>query len=208
LAPKYTAFAQLHINSTPPWLVFRNPDEGRGEFLTYQKTQAARVRSRFVLNAALNRDEVKKLNLVREQSEPITWLEDRLRVKTQEGCEIITLSLSGPYPVDLTTLVNAIAQSYLREIIDAERKRRSDRLAELDDIYVKSNEKVRGKREEWRKEADRLGTSDSTALTQKQVNLLSEFADVKKQVTLVQFELMKAQGRLEAHKAREQSLKD
>src|SRR5207245_2982474 len=204
LAPKYTAFAQLHVNSTPPWLVFRNPDEGRGEFLTYQKTQAARIRGRFVLNAALNRDEVKKLRLVQEQSEPITWLEDELKVEAQEGSEIITLALSGPYPGELVTLVNAVTQSYLQEIVNVERKRRSDRLVELEDIYIKSNEKLRRKREDWRETAKRLGTSDSMALTQKQVNLLNEFADVKKQLTQVQFDFMKAQGRLEAHRAREQ----
>ena len=208
LAPKYTAFAQLHVNSTPPWLVFRNPDEGRGEFLTYQKTQAARIRGRFVLNAALNRDEVKKLRLVQEQSEPITWLEDELKVEAQEGSEIITLALSGPYPGELVTLVNAVTQSYLQEIVNVERKRRSDRLVELEDIYIKSNEKLRRKREDWRETAKRLGTSDSMALTQKQVNLLNEFADVKKQLTQVQFDFMKAQGRLEAHRAREQLLKD
>ena len=208
LAPKYTSFAQMHINSTPPWLVFRNPDEGRGEFLTYQKTQATRIRSRFVLSAALNRDEVKNLKLVTEQSEPITWLEDELKVEAPEGSEIITLSLSGPYPGELVTLVNAITQSYLQEIVNAERKRRSDRLIDLDDIYIKSNEKLRRRRDEWRTTAERLGSSNSMALTQKQVNLLSEFADVKKQLTQVQFDLMKAQGKVEGHKAREQALKD
>ena len=48
------------------------------------------------------------------------------------------------------TLVNAITQSYLQEIVNAERKRRSDRLIDLDDIYIKSNEKLRHRRDEWR----------------------------------------------------------
>src|SRR5262249_45396189 len=52
---RYTAYSQLRIAMTPPWLVVRNADtsEGRGEFLTYQRTQAAWIKNYFVLSAAL-----------------------------------------------------------------------------------------------------------------------------------------------------------
>ena len=66
---RYTAYAQLRIAMTPPWLVVRNADtsEGRGEFLTYQRTQAAWIKNYFVLSAALQREDVKNLQMVREQ---------------------------------------------------------------------------------------------------------------------------------------------
>ena len=78
LAAKYTAFAQLRIAAITPYLVFHNANnpEGRNDFSTYQRTQAAAVKNRYVLNAALKRDDVRTLGVVREQAEPITWLED------------------------------------------------------------------------------------------------------------------------------------
>src|SRR2546425_10848791 len=52
---RYTAYSQLRIAMTPPWLVVRNADtsERRGEFLTYQRTRAAWIKDYFVLSAAL-----------------------------------------------------------------------------------------------------------------------------------------------------------
>ena len=78
-------------------MVVRNADtpEGRAEFLTYQRTQATQLRSRFVLNAALGRDEVKKLPVIRQQADPIAWLEEEVKVDYQEGSEFLTVSMSG-----------------------------------------------------------------------------------------------------------------
>src|SRR6266581_1961722 len=62
LSAKYTAFAQLHVASVAPWVLGKNIDtpEGRSEFTTFQKTQAARIKGRLVLSTALARDDVKR----------------------------------------------------------------------------------------------------------------------------------------------------
>ena len=174
---RYTAYSQLRIAMTPPWLVVRNADtsEGRGEFLTYQRTQAAWIKNYFVLGAALQREEVKNLQMVHEQPEPLTWLAEELKVDFQEGSEIITVSMIGKDPAEVVTLVKAVTQTYLDKIVNMEREGRRARLAELNDIYEKSVEKLRAQRNAQRKLADTLGTSDSQALTQKQVNLLALF---------------------------------
>src|SRR5208282_1616863 len=86
LAAKFTAFAQLRIAAVTPYIVFHNANnpEGRNDFATYQRTQAAAVKNRYVLNAALKRDDVRPLSMVRQQAEPITWLEDELKVEMTE----------------------------------------------------------------------------------------------------------------------------
>jgi capsular exopolysaccharide synthesis family protein len=203
LAGKYTAFALLHIASTQPRIVFRVADapEGRYDFLTYQRTQAARLKSRFVLNAALKRDEVKNLRVLSEQADPLAWLESEIKVEYNEGSEILTVSLSGAEPDEMVALVNAVTQAYLKEIIDVERKQRSERVEQLEDVHVKSKEKLRAKREALRKRVEDLGTSDSQALSQKQVILMTTFGEVKKQHAQVRFELLRAQGRLTALQA-------
>src|SRR5438876_5799581 len=204
LAAKYTAFAQLRIAAITPYLVFHNANnpEGRNDFSTYQRTQAAAIKNRYVLNAALKRDDVRNLGVVRQQAEPITWLEDELKVELQEGSEIVNVKMVGAEASDLVTLVNAVTQSYLQEVVNVDRKQRSDRLAELDDIYTKSKEKLRAKRETLKKRAEEVGGSDSSALNHKQLTLLSTYGELKKQHAQVRFELMKAEGRLAAYKAR------
>jgi capsular exopolysaccharide synthesis family protein len=203
LSAKYTAFAQLKIASITPYIVFHNANnpDGRNDFSLYQRTQAAALKNRYVLNAALKRDDVKQLSMVRTQAEPITWLEEELKIEVPEGSEIINVKLSGSEPAELVTLVNAVTQVYLQEVVNAERKQRSDRLAELDDYYSKAKEKVRIKTDTMRKRADEAGGSDRSALTQKQLTLLNTFGELKRQHAQVRFELMRAEGRLAAFKA-------
>jgi capsular exopolysaccharide synthesis family protein len=208
LPVRYTAYAQLRIAMTPPWLVVRNADtpEGRGEFLTYLRTQAAWIKNYFVLGAALQRQEVKNLRMVHEQPEPLTWLADELKVDFQEGSEILTVSLTGTDPDEVVTLVKAVTQTYLDKIVNMERQQRRDRLKELADLYGKSVEKLRARRSAMRQLADTLGTSDSQALTQKQMNLLTYFGEKQRQLGQVETELMKAQARLDAYKARDKTI--
>ena len=99
LAAPYVAFAQVRVAATQPSWIFKNPEEGRSEFLTYLRTQARLLKSRFVLSAALSREETKNLPVVLRQPDPLAWLEDELLIDTQEGSEIITPTLRGPDPL-------------------------------------------------------------------------------------------------------------
>src|SRR5262249_16078222 len=174
------AWARRGVPSVPPYVVSHtaNTPEGRNDFATYQRTQAAAVKNRYVLNAALKRDDVRLLGLDRQQAEPITWLEDELKVELQEGSEIITGKMTGAEAAALVSLVNAIPQAYLQEVVNVERMQRSDRLAELDDIYTKSKEKLPVKRETLKKRAEEVGSSDTLGLNQKQLTLLSTFGEL------------------------------
>src|SRR5215831_8064332 len=93
LAAPYVAFAQVRVAATQPSWIFKNPEEGRSEFLTYLRTQARLLKSRFVLSAALSREETKSLPVVLRQPDPLAWLEDELLVDSQEGSEILTPTL-------------------------------------------------------------------------------------------------------------------
>jgi capsular exopolysaccharide synthesis family protein len=210
LSAKYTAFALLKVAANTPHVVFTGTDNpgGQSEFSLYQRTQAAALKNRYVLSGALKRDDVRQLRSVRDQPEPITWLEEELKVEVPDNSEIISLKMSGTEPGEVVTLVHAVTQVYLQEVVNAERKQRSDRLAELDDIYTKAKEKLRVKRDTMRKRADETGGSDQSALTHKQLTLLTTFGELKKQHAQIRFELMRAEGRLAAYKARGEKLAD
>jgi capsular exopolysaccharide synthesis family protein len=202
LSAKYVVFAQLRIASAAPRLVFRDADsDGRSEGM-YQRTAAAMIKSRFVLNAALKSEDVKRLNVVLQQSDPIAWLEEELKVEFKDNSELVSVSMTGEDPAELMVLVNAVTGAYLREVGSEETKQRSQKLAELDDVYTKAKEKLRVKRETLRKRAEELGTSDSQALTQKQLLVLTNYSELRRQHAANQYELMKAQARLATYKGR------
>jgi capsular exopolysaccharide synthesis family protein len=210
LSARYTAFAQLHVASVPPWVVQKNVDtpEGRTEFATFQKTQAARVKGRLVLGTALARDEVKRLDLVQQQADPITWLEDELKVEFQDGSEIITVSLTGSRPADVITLVQAVVKSYEEQVVNAERDRRSRRVGELDKIYADTDKQLRQDKDELRKLADKHGTSDKEVMTQQQISLTTDLTELKRQHAQTRYERMTAERRLQTHKALEKTVKE
>jgi polysaccharide biosynthesis transport protein len=201
LAAPYTAFAQVQVKASPEWIGFRGPEEGRSEFLTFLRTQARHLKSRFVLSAALTREETKNLPIVLRQADPLAWLEDELLVESQEGSEIITATLRGPEPTELTALINAVIKAYEKEVVQAENDQRKKRLDEVENQYNLRYEDLRKKKESLKQMADDLGATETLALSQKQVNLLAWLGELRRQHGLVRGELMQAQLRLETYKA-------
>src|SRR5262249_13776922 len=139
------------------------------------------LKSRFVLSEALKRDEVKNLPIVLRQPDPLVWLEDELQVETQEGSEFITVTLRGPEPTELTALVNAVVKAYEKEIVQGENEQRKARADEVEKQYRLKHSALRTKKESLRQMADDIGTSDSQALSQIQMNLLTRLGERERQ---------------------------
>jgi polysaccharide biosynthesis transport protein len=205
LSPRYTVYSQVRIAASQPSLVFRT-DLGRGDFATFQRTQVATIRSRFVLNEALKRDEVKRLPLVAEQPEPLSWLEEELKVDFKEGSEIVSISLSGEDPQQLAVVVNAVTQAYLSEVKSQDSKQASAKASELENLQTDSRNRLKENREKLKKRAEELGTTNSQALTVLQVGKQNNLGEIRRQQSQVQFESMRARGELAVYKARGKSL--
>src|SRR5208282_3781343 len=108
-APKYSSRALLYMASFQPNVLFRT-SEDHADNTTYQRTQTALIKGRFVLNAALRQPKVSDLSLVREQPDAAGWLESDLKVETI-GPELVRISLDGDRPDELTVIVNAVTQA-------------------------------------------------------------------------------------------------
>jgi capsular exopolysaccharide synthesis family protein len=201
LGAPYTAFAQVRVASTQQSIVFKNAEEGRSEFLTYLRTQARHLKSRFVLNTALTRPGVKDLPIVQRQADPLAWLEDELQVESQEGSEFITVKLAGPEPDELVALINAVIKAYEKEVVDAESDQRKTRLDEVENQFNLRSSELRQKKDSLKQMADDLGTSETLALTQKQMDQLRWLEELKKQHGQARKEIVEAQLRLDAYKA-------
>lgn len=204
LPPRNTAFAQIYISSTNPRILLpTSGDGGRSDFVVYQNTQASRIKSRFVLNAALKRDEVRTLEIVQKQPDPVLWLEEELKVEFKEGSEVMTISMIGADAPALVAIVKAVTEEYLREVREEEPRRKSQLLAELEDILAKANLKLTQKKDHFYKLAEGLGSSDPTAVVQRQVGTQSTLGENRSQYAKIRGEMMRAEARLKQLQSQE-----
>src|SRR5262249_5558416 len=98
-AAKYKAQARLPVAAQPPKVLFQTGEtEGSGDYQRYQNTQQTLVKSRLVVNAALRDGKLRDYHMVREQVDPIAWLQNELKVEFIGNSEVMEIALSGDHP--------------------------------------------------------------------------------------------------------------
>jgi capsular exopolysaccharide synthesis family protein len=201
---KYTAQSLLQIASAPQRILSSGQaNNDRGEFVLYKQTQEVLLKSRFVLQAALRNPKVGQLPSVREQIDPVEWLGRKLTI-TFTG-EILQVSLKGNDPVEITDLVNAVTDAYLREVVNADRNRRRARHAQLKDVYAKYIDGLKGKRDALRAIAVLAGGNDKQTLAFKHQIAMEHHARAEQEHAQIKSELRKALGQLQILDARAQA---
>ncbi|MBY0522438.1 MAG: polysaccharide biosynthesis tyrosine autokinase [Gemmataceae bacterium] len=198
---RYTATALLHISSTPP-RVLGSTGEGSADLPNYQRTQTALLKSRFVLNAALREPKVADLQMVRTRPDAAEWLAKELKVDSTLGPEVLRISLSGDQPGDVAAIVNAIADAYLREIVNKERNGQQTRVDRLKEIYGQYDENLRTRRQTLRKLAEAAGSGDQSTLAVKQRYALEQLALSQRELMELQSQLRRLQVELSTVEAR------
>jgi capsular exopolysaccharide synthesis family protein len=207
LPAKYTAFALLQVASAEQSLLPDNrsqldPDRA------FENTQVALIKSRPIILAALRRPKVGDLGIVREKTDPATWLEEELQVSFLDKTEILRISLTGTNPEEVTVLVNAVKDAYLEEAVNARRNEKLARLDELENICRSSEETMRSQKAVLRQLAETLKSSDSQALTFKQKMAIEKYAALEKELSQVQSQLRTAQVTLAVQAASKESGED
>jgi succinoglycan biosynthesis transport protein ExoP len=98
-------------------------------------------------------------------------------------------------------LVRATVDAFLTEVVNAEGYQKRQRLSELDRAFIEKETEIRAKREDLKKLAEQLGTSDTETLTLKQKLALEELTIYRQEMAKVQFEARHLQGALAAQQA-------
>lgn len=120
----HVAEALLQIEG-PPWAsvshglaanVFPDLD-------VYRETQAALIKSEWVLKSALQESEMRQLHVISSRVDPARWLSENLEVSFAGGGDLMRIQLHGPESVmpDYCTLIDAIIKRYLKEIVATDR---------------------------------------------------------------------------------------
>ncbi len=158
---QYTATALLRVSVVEPQLLPGNRTAERGEGDMFQRTQMALVKTRPVLTAALQKANVSNLRMVTEQADPVTWLEEELKVSFIEGTELLKISLNGDDPREVAELVNAVKQTYLDTVANQDRKLRMNRLEELEKVLNESDANLGSQLRDLRRLSKVLNTPDA-----------------------------------------------
>ena len=176
-AARYTAQAMLHVSAIPPrWIQVTNTHDSLIDFQTYQRTQTAQLKSKLVLSPVLNSPDIRSLVLVREQKDPLAWLERELQIRF-DG-EILRISLSDERPDGLAEVVNKVVENYLREVVQREQRDRAAHRDQLKRIYENAQNRLKEKRRELDVLVEQTGASGASTiqLNQEGVTLRREMA--------------------------------
>jgi capsular exopolysaccharide synthesis family protein len=206
MSPDHTAFARVQI-AYQDLPVLGNPAMG-GSFITYLRTQAGQIMSRRVLWPALKSDEVKRLNLDAQAADPVSYVEERLRVDFQENSELVTVLFSHPDPAVATTLLKAIMKAYKEEIVDLEERSRAAKVSTLLKTYDEQVEKRQADIGNLNKLEKQSGTADPVERMRRLFDIQSAIREVRGSRNSLGRDIIGTQADLDTHDARVQQLKD
>jgi hypothetical protein len=114
----------------------------------------------------MRQPEVAKLELIRRVPDPVAWLQKRLEAVYLEGTGLLRVSLRpGDDAVeDQVTIVNAVVNAYMKEVVEREGMTKAQRVSELEKAYIQSQAVNREKQEMLRKQADEQGSGERASL--------------------------------------------
>jgi capsular exopolysaccharide synthesis family protein len=208
MTPKETAFAKLRVAASPDPIAYGKEGASSNDSHVYMQTAAAQILTRPVINAALQREEVKRLNLQALDADPVAFVEEYLKVEFKEPSEILTVTLSNSDPAVALALVNAVTESYLETVVYAERNARAAKVTKLDKAINDANEALGAKRARLTNLARGNRVVDPVRWERERMELLTSLRDARGQLSQVSFRLVEAQANLEAFDARAASLRD
>ncbi|WP_435011858.1 polysaccharide biosynthesis tyrosine autokinase (plasmid) [Tundrisphaera lichenicola] len=197
---RHIAKAMLHVASSQPSIIFPT-QEIRSNFDIYKQTQLRLLKGRSVLTAVLSDPEVAKLDIVHQasrQGDPIAWLEREIHAEYTG--EVLNISMVGNGPEGLATLVNAVADSYLVEVVNVEAKDRRKHFVQLQEIYKDYSERLKEKRLEFETLARNLGSADQSNVRLTHALALENRSVMERELTRIRMDLRQAEIELSVAK--------
>ena len=135
LASKYESYALMQVSSAPAVVASGgNREQARTDFVTYLKTTSALIKSEFVLTAALR--DIKDLPTIKEQQDPIKFLDEELMVTWQDGSEVIKISFKSHEPADAKKIVDAVQNAFMKEVVQKDVQEKQAFLKKVEDAQL------------------------------------------------------------------------
>jgi polysaccharide biosynthesis transport protein len=119
-----------------------------GTASNYLTTHASMIKSRKIINAALNAPNVFALPSLADVNNPAAYLHEALSVNLVKGTDIFSISAEAPYPDDAATMVNAVIKAYIQWHNANKQTTTTDLLKDLNLQLDKRQKELTSKRQE------------------------------------------------------------
>ena len=191
------------VRTATPQIMFKTIDaeaERATNTQRYQRSQLIQLKSRFVINAALEQRGINELKMIREQARPADWLVENLQAQFLQGTEVLQISLDGKYPEELARLVNAVTNTYIEEVANGDLKRRVQRRELLKKLSNAKFAELKNRRDALRTLAQKAGSDDRQTLVLKQQYAIELGTDVRKDLREVQAQKRKLEAMIKVRR--------
>jgi capsular exopolysaccharide synthesis family protein len=155
-----------------------------------QRTQVAVARGRMVLNAALRDPKVAELAVVKEAVDPLNWLERQIGADFAIAPEIFRIFMTGERPEEVTAIINAVRDCYLKEIRRLEVDAKQQRVDKLSEIYADISRKLEDKKLQLKRMAENLGSTKDAKIQERRQEMYWKSLD------FLQSDLLQTQAKL------------
>lgn len=196
LTPDYTAFAQVRVGFNDI-VVLGDPQRSQTGFGPFIKSQAAVFKSRPTIQAALKKDEVRRLNLDAETTDLPAYVEERLKIDVQDTSEFMTATLSHRDPIVAVALIQALTESYM-EHVESEKDLRTQRDTQLEGLITGLKTGMDQKKKALKDLAKQLKTTDRETLNRMREEAAANVKDLRAQRNPIRTALTKAEAELKA----------
>jgi hypothetical protein len=188
-AGQYMAYVRLYMPTRSPTLLYR-PD-GEPDFATFQRAHLALLRSRRVVDKALNNPAVKQMDLgpAAKSLSAADWLERQIKVGTPDGPELPRVMVLGDEPALPKVLVTAVVDAYLEEMSANQQAHQQKRIETLKQILATYDERLQRLQKTKNELARAAGASSDKILLLQQELLQKQLAQAKSELVTVTADL-------------------
>ncbi len=174
--------ALVHVQQDVEDLMEDKKNFSQHETEFFQATQASLIKSQFVLQSALSRRDVAQLNaVVKEEPDPISWLQDELQV-TFQG-ENLAIRYDGEEDSqEMKTVVDAVIAAYKQEVLGKNRIRDEELHENLSKLHQSLAKDLQEKIEKYNTLAEDLGGAESEISTAVMNMLINEVRQIQAQI--------------------------
>jgi hypothetical protein len=114
--------------------------ESEAEFATFRRTELARLQGDAILREALKRPEVRRLRCVAKEEGSVSWARTCLEVEAIPDSELVRVSFRCEDAAESAVIVNAVAEQYVADFCEQQRRERAERIAALEKALAECQE--------------------------------------------------------------------
>lgn len=162
---RYVATAELRIKSHEdrllPAIDARPRGEGPSDFDIFRRTQASLMTSTFVLTDVLRQPGIRDLPMLAREENPIGFLQNNVQTSYPNDSEVLDVSLQGEDAAQIIKIVDAVTDSYIKEVVTARQEGLRKRLERLRQQYASGEADIRQRREQIHAAKTKVGAQDT-----------------------------------------------